>query len=51
MYWEEFYEPSEIPCLTLMVVYLNIRMPGSEKQHLAQHLFFQWEFLEPSETD
>ncbi|XP_073908557.1 uncharacterized protein isoform X5 [Castor canadensis] len=50
MYWEDFYEPSEFPCLKLMVVYLNLHMPGSEEMHLAQHLLFQWEFLEPSET-
>jgi hypothetical protein len=25
-------------------------MPGSEEQHLAQDLFFQWEVLEPKET-
>jgi hypothetical protein len=50
MYWEDFYEPSEFPCLKLMVAYLNLHMPGSEEMHLAQHLLFQWEFLEPSET-
>jgi ral guanine nucleotide dissociation stimulator len=51
MYWEDFYEPSEFPCLTLMVVYLNLHMSGSEEQCLVQHLLFQWEFLEPNETD
>jgi ral guanine nucleotide dissociation stimulator len=51
MYWEDFYEPSEFPCLTLIVVFLNLHVPGSEEQHLAQHLLLQWEFLEPTETD
>jgi hypothetical protein len=34
-----------------MVVYLNLHMLGSEEQHLAQHLLFQWEFPGPNETD
>jgi hypothetical protein len=38
MYWEDFYEPSEFHCLTLMILYLNLHMPGSEEQCLVQHL-------------
>jgi hypothetical protein len=48
---EDFYERSEFPCLTWMVVNSNLHMPGLQKQSLAQHFLIQWEFLEPSETD
>jgi hypothetical protein len=51
MYWEDFFETNEFPCLTLVAVYLNFHMPGSEEQCLAEHLLFQWEFLEHNETD
>uniref|UniRef100_G3TRC5 N-terminal Ras-GEF domain-containing protein n=1 Tax=Loxodonta africana TaxID=9785 RepID=G3TRC5_LOXAF len=50
-YPEDFDQPAHLPCLKLLVEYLQVNMPGSDLEHRALLLCAQLDHLEPKEAE
>lgn len=51
LYPEDFFQPPEFPCLTMLLAYLELNFPGSALEHQAQLLLRELEHLEPTEAE
>lgn len=48
---EDFLEPPEFPCLTLLLAYVQVNFPGSSLEHQVHLLLSELKDLEPPEAE
>lgn len=48
---EDFLQPPEFPCLSLLQAYVQVNFPGSSLEHQIQLLFAELKDLELPESD
>lgn len=48
---EDFLQPPELPCLRLLLAYIQVNVPGSSLEHQAQLLCSELKNFEPPEAE
>ena len=50
-YSENFFQPSEFPCLKMLLEFVGLNMSGSDLEHHAQLLLSRLEHIEPNKPE